>query len=91
MEYRLVSVIIPIYNMAKFLCETLDSVLASDYPNFEVILMDDGSTDNSLDIAKEYAEKDSRVCTYTQPNSGPCVARNNAISLSHGEYILPVC
>ena len=64
MEYRLVSVIIPIYNMAKFLCETLDSVLASDYPNFEVILMDDGSTDNSLDIAKEYAEKDSRVCTY---------------------------
>ncbi|RHE93020.1 glycosyltransferase [Bacteroides intestinalis] len=90
MEYRLVSVIIPIYNMAKFLCETLDSVLASDYPNFEVILMDDGSTDNSLDIAKEYAEKDSRVCTYTQSNSGPCVARNNAISLSHGEYILPV-
>ena len=78
MEYRLVSVIIPIYNMAKFLCETLDSVLASDYPNFEVILMDDGSTDNSLDIAKEYAEKDSRVCTYTQSNSGPCVARNNA-------------
>ena len=55
MEYRLVSIIIPIYNMAKYLHETLDSVLASDYPNFEVILMDDGSTDNSLDIAKEYA------------------------------------
>ena len=60
MEYRLVSIIIPIYNMAKYLHETLDSVLASDYPNFEVILMDDGSTDNSLDIAKEYAEKDTR-------------------------------
>ena len=90
MEYRLVSIIIPIYNMAKYLHETLDSVLASDYPNFEVILMDDGSTDNSLDIAKEYAEKDARVSVHTQSNSGPCVARNNAISLSHGEYILPV-
>ena len=90
MEHRLVSVIIPIYNMAKYLCETLDSVLASDYPNFEVILMDDGSTDNSLDIAKKYAEKAQRIFVYTQPNGGPCVARNHAISLSHGVYILPV-
>ena len=90
MEYQLVSVIIPVYNMAKYLCETLDSVLASDYPNFEVILMDDGSTDNSLDIAREYAEKDRRVHVYTQPNGGPCAARNHAISLCHGVYILPV-
>ncbi|MDD2436947.1 MAG: glycosyltransferase [Massilibacteroides sp.] len=90
MEYRLVSVIIPIYNMAKYLCETLDSVLASDYPNFEVILMNDGSTDNSLNIAKKYAEKDERIRLYTQPNGGPCVARNHAISLSYGVYILPV-
>lgn len=90
MEYRLVSVIVPIYNMARYLRETLDSVLASDYPNFEVILMDDGSTDDSLAISQEYADNDPRVSVYTQPNGGPCVARNHAISLSKGEYILPV-
>lgn len=90
MEYRLVSVIIPVYNMDKYLAETLDSVLASDYPNLEVVLMDDGSTDNSLNIAKEYAEKDERIHVYTQANAGPCAARNHAILLSRGVYILPV-
>lgn len=90
MEYLLVSVVVSIYNMSKYLAETLDSILASDYPNFEVILMDDGSTDNSQDIARTYAERDERVHVFTQPNSGPCVARNRAISLSHGTYILPV-
>ncbi|WP_297675442.1 glycosyltransferase [uncultured Bacteroides sp.] len=90
MGYQLVSVIIPVYNMDKYLAETLDSVLASDYPNLEVILMDDGSTDNSLDIAKKYAEKDERLHVYTQSKAGLCAARNHAILLSHGVYILPV-
>lgn len=90
MEKALVSVIIPVYNMEKFLRETLDSVLASDYPNFEVVLMDDGSSDTSLDIAQEYASKDKRMQVHVQANAGPCAARNHAISLARGTYILPV-
>ena len=86
----LVSVIVPVYNMEQYLSETLDSVLASDYPSFEVIVMDDGSKDSSLQIAKAYASKDARVKAYTQPNAGACAARNHAIALAEGELILPV-
>lgn len=86
----LVSVIVPVYNMEQYLGETLDSVLASNYPAFEVIVMDDGSKDASLQIAKDYARKDSRVKAFTQPNAGACAARNHAISLAEGELILPV-
>ncbi|WP_293671994.1 glycosyltransferase [uncultured Parabacteroides sp.] len=85
----LVSVIVPVYNMEQYLGETLDSVLASDYPSFEVIVMDDGSKDSSLQIAKAYASKDARVKAYTQPNAGACAARNHAIALAEGELILP--
>lgn len=86
----LVSVIVPVYNMEQYLGETLDSVLASNYPAFEVIVMDDGSKDASLQIAKDYARKDSRVKAFTQPNAGACAARNHAILLAEGELILPV-
>lgn len=86
----LVSVIVPVYNMEQYLGETLDSVLASDYLSFEVIVMDDGSKDGSLRIAEEYARKDSRVKAFTQPNGGACAARNHAISQAEGELILPV-
>lgn len=89
-EYPLVSIIVPVYNMAQYIGETIDSILASDYPAIEVIIMDDGSKDNSLSIAQNYASYDSRVKVYSQSNAGACVARNHAISLSHGEYILPV-
>ncbi len=85
----LVSVIVPVYNMEQYLGETLDSVLASDYPSFEVVVMDDGSKDASLEIAKEYARKDPRVKVHTQPNAGACAARNHAIALAEGELILP--
>lgn len=90
MDSAKVSVVIPLYNMEAFLAETLDSVLASDYPNFEVIVMDDGSTDRSLDIARSYAERDARVKAFTQTNTGACAARNAAIAHSSGTYILPV-
>ena len=86
----LVSVIVPVYNMEQYLGETLDSVLASDYLSFEVVVMDDGSKDASLEIAKEYARKDPRVKVHTQPNAGACAARNHAITLAEGELILPV-
>ena len=89
-EYPLVSVIIPIYNMQAYLSETIESVLASAYPNFEVILLDDGSTDNSKDIALKYVAKDARLKFFDQPNGGSSKARNHAIEVSQGEYILPV-
>ena len=86
----MVSVIVPAYNMAAYLAETLDSILASTYTNIEVIVMDDGSTDNSYDIAKSYAIKDKRIKAYTKKNGGVSTARNAAISLAKGQYILPV-
>lgn len=86
----LVSIITPVYNMEAFLAETLDSVLSSDYQNIEVILMDDGSKDRSREIARQYAAKDPRVKACSQPNAGACAARNHAIMLARGKYILPV-
>lgn len=88
-QLPLVSVIVPVYNMKEYLAETLNSVLTSDYPNFEVIVMDDGSKDSSLSIAQEFAKQDKRVQVYSQANAGVCTARNNAISLASGEFILP--
>lgn len=86
----LVSVVVPVYNMESFLPETLDSILASDYPNFEVVVVDDGSKDASYRVACDYAKKDRRVRAYTQPNGGACAARNHAVRLAKGEFILPV-
>lgn len=86
----LVSVVIPVYNMEEYVAETLDSVLASDYTNLEVVVVDDGSTDKSLSIVRRYEGKDGRVRVLHQENSGVCKARNYAISVAKGELILPV-
>ena len=90
MNHSKVSVIIPVYNMELYLAETLESVLKSDYPNFEVIVMDDESTDKSLSIAEYYKKKDSRIRIFSQRNEGASSARNNAIKEAQGRYILPV-
>lgn len=90
MNRKLVSVVIPFYNMEEFLEETVDSVLKSTYPALEIVLMNDGSTDRSFEIAFRLAERHPSVTLYTQENRGVSVARNRAISLSHGTYILPV-
>lgn len=86
----LVSVIIPVYNSENYISDALDSVLLSDYSDIEVICVDDGSSDSSLDILKQYALRDGRVRVYSQKNAGACVARNYAISMAKGDYILPV-
>ena len=86
----LVSVIIPVYNSEKYISEALDSILASDYHNIEVICVNDGSNDKSLSILEEYAIRDNRIKVFSQINSGACVARNYAISMAKGEFILPV-
>ncbi len=87
---NLVSVIIPIHNMEAYLEETLASVAASDYPDFEVVMVDDGSTDGSVAIAEAFCQKDKRFSLFVQANAGVCRARNHAIEKSKGLYILPV-
>ncbi len=75
----LVSVIIPVYNTESYLAKCLDSVLGQSYHNLDVIVVDDGSTDSSPEILRQYAAKDSRIRVFTQPNSGQSVARNTAL------------
>lgn len=86
----LVSVIVPVYNAAPFVEQTLHSITESHYSPLEVIAVDDGSTDNSLAILQQCAAADPRIHILTQSNAGVCVARNRAIRASHGQYILPV-
>lgn len=84
---RLVSIIIPVYNTEKFLDKCIQSVLSQTYKNIEIIIIDDGSTDNSYEKLQEYKEKDNRIILLQQKNSGQGVARNKGIDISKGEYI----
>ncbi len=86
----MVSVIIPVYNAAAWVSDTVCSVLASTYADIEVLCMDDGSTDSSLAVLRLLAATDPRVRVLHQENAGVCHARNAAIAASHGEYVLPV-
>lgn len=76
-----VAIIVPIYNVEKYLRECLDSVLAQSYQNLEIVLVDDGSTDSSGVIAREYFERDSRVSLICKTNGGLSSARNAGIEL----------
>ncbi len=83
----LISVIIPVYNVEDYLRECIDSVLCQTYHNFEIILVNDGSTDSSGEICDEYVEKDERVTVIHQKNGGLSVARNTGLSEANGEYV----
>ncbi len=83
----MVSVIIPIYNCEKYLNECISSVLEQTYKDFELILVDDGSTDNSLNICYEFAKKDSRIIVIHQDNGGVSSARNKGLKNAKGEFI----
>ncbi len=87
---HLVSIVVPVYNSEKYLEETIESILNQSYSDFEIILIDDGSTDLSGTICDEFALKDNRIKVEHIPNSGPSFARNIGIQISKGEYILPV-
>lgn len=82
-----VSVIIPVYNTDAYLHETLDSICNQTLQELEIILINDGSTDNSRHIIEEYAQRDERIKYHTQSNQGQGVARNNGLKLASGEYI----
>lgn len=83
----LVSIIIPIYNVEKYLHKCIDSVLNQTYKNLEIILVDDGSLDNCPKICDEYAKKDSRIKVIHKKNGGISDTRNNGIEASTGKYI----
>ncbi len=91
MKYPLVSVIIPCYNQSEFIAEAVESVLSSSYSNYEIIIVNDGSTDNSsqtgLELALKYPEQ---IIFIDQENHGPAMARNQGIEQSSGKYILPL-
>ncbi|MBE6738530.1 MAG: glycosyltransferase family 2 protein [Ruminococcaceae bacterium] len=82
----LISVIIAIYNPGKYLRACLDSIVNQTYKNLEIILVDDGSTDDSLALCNEYAAKDNRIIVHHKENSGVSATRNQGIRLAHGDY-----
>lgn len=84
------SVIVLGYNIEKFISECLDSILSQTYTNFEVIIIDDGSKDETGNICKRYEEKDSRVHYYFQNNAGTTAARVHGYSLAKGDYVIAV-
>lgn len=90
MNEYLVSIIVPCYNQGCYLEETLDSVLCQTYQNWECIIVNDGSIDNTADIAKAYLEKDPRFKYIYQNNSGLSSARNTGVQHSNGYFILPL-
>ncbi|CAM3223427.1 glycosyltransferase family 2 protein [Lentilactobacillus buchneri] len=83
----MISVIVPVYNLEKYVRQTIKSILQQNYRNFEVIIVNDGSTDNSLSILQELKKNDPRILIFNQVNQGQAVARNLGISHANGDYI----
>lgn len=89
MDYKtsLISVIIPIYNVENYLDKCLDSIIKQTYKNIEIICVNDGSTDSSLEILQNYTKKDARIKIINQPNKGVGCARNVGLSIANGEFV----
>lgn len=83
----MISVIVPVYNAQDYIEKCLDSVINQIYKDIEIIVIDDGSTDNSLDLCKKYQLVDNRILVYSQKNQGPVAARKKGLELSKGEYV----
>lgn len=82
-----ISIIVPVYNCEKWLNKCLDSLICQTYDNLEIICINDGSTDGSLEIMKKYKKKDERIVLLSQKNSGVSIARNNGINAATGDYL----
>ncbi len=85
---KLVSIVVPVYNSDKYLKECIESILTQTYKNFELIIINDGSIDNSLLICQEYSKLDARITIISQENLGVSVARNVGIEKLSGEYVV---
>ncbi|RIW16988.1 glycosyltransferase family 2 protein [Algoriphagus lacus] len=90
MESELVSIVIPCYNQAQYLEQTVQSALASDYRPLEILIVNDGSKDNSLALAQKLSAENELIRVIDQKNSGVASARNKGISEAKGKYILPL-
>ena len=84
---ELISIIVPVYNVEKYLNKCIDSIINQTYKNLEIILVDDGSLDNSGKICNEYAEKDSRIKVIHKENGGVSSARNKGLEIANGEWV----
>ena len=82
-----ISIVIPVYNVERYLANLLDSILKQTYNDFEVILVDDGSKDNSYKIMEDYSKKDNRIKIFKQKNSGPGIARKNGYMHAKGDLL----
>lgn len=82
-----ISIIVPVYNCEKYISNCINSILEQSFKDFELILVDDGSSDRSFEICESFAKKDNRVRTIHQPNSGVSRARNRGLDEAKGEYI----
>ena len=83
----LISVIVPVYNVENYLPRCLDSIINQTYTNLEILLVDDGATDNSGKLCDEYAQKDNRIRVFHKENGGVSSARNMGLDNATGEYI----
>ena len=83
-----ISIVVPVYNVEKYLRQCLDSIINQTFKDFECICVNDGSTDKSLSILQEYANKDNRIKIIPQKNIGLAGARNTALSVASGKYVL---
>ncbi len=84
----LISIVVPVYNVGKYLAPSIESVLAQSFDDFELLLVDDGSTDGSAEVCDTYAAKSSKIRVIHQPNQGVSVARNSGIEAAQGEWII---
>lgn len=84
---ELISVVVPVYNGAKYLAKTVESILAQDYKEFELLLINDGSSDSSKELIEALAEKNTKIIAFTKENGGVANARNFGIEHAKGDYI----
>jgi hypothetical protein len=83
----LVSILTPAYNSAAYISETIESVRAQTFPDFEVIVADDGSSDDTIGVVQRIAERDPRVIVISSPHGGPATARNSALAIARGKFM----
>ena len=82
-----ISAILPVYNVEQYIKDSLDSIINQTMDDIEIICVNDGSLDNSLQVLEEYAQKDARIKIISQENQGQGIARNNGLKIANGEYI----
>ena len=87
MQNKMVSIILPVFNAERFLSQCLDSILRQTYQDWELIAVDDGSKDGSMEILKSYEKRDHRIHIISKENEGVSIARNIALKHAHGDYI----